>query len=80
MNFLSIATIVEVMCGSGTLDAALEAGELFAEQANREEDRATGADGGRMRWRYAPASVVAEHSRLAPRSAFCRRRMCRSTR
>lgn len=77
MNFLSPATIAEALCVPGALDAALEAGELFAEQVDRDEDRATGADGGRMRWRYAPSPVVAQHSTLAPRSAFCLRRSCR---
>lgn len=81
MNFLSLATIVEAMCGPGALDAAIEAGELFAEQANRKEDHATGADGGLLHsWPRAPTAFVVDHSRKAPRTAFCRRRMCRSTR
>ena len=77
MNFLSLVTFAEALCGPGALAAAIEAGELVAAHVDRNEDRCTGADGGRMRWRYAPAAVVALHSMLAPRSAFCLRRACR---
>lgn len=76
MNFLSLVTIAEALCGPGALDAAIEAGELVATHVDRNEDRCTGANGGRLRAGGSPA-VVAMHSMLAPRSAFCLRRACR---
>jgi hypothetical protein len=76
MNFLSLVTFAEALCGPGALDAAREAGELVAAHVDRNEDRCTGADGGRLRAGGRPAAV-ALHSMPAPRSAFCLRRACR---
>ncbi len=78
MNFLSLVTFAEALCGPGALDAALEAGDLVAAHVDRNEDRCTGADGGRMCIDELSATI-ALHSMLAPRSAFCLRRTCRRT-
>ena len=74
MNFLSLVTIAEALCGPGALDAALKAGDLFAEQVKRDEDRATGADGRKL---CAGGRSDAVAMLRPPRAAFCRRRMCR---
>lgn len=76
MSFLSLVTVAESLCCPGALDSALAAPDWMLREFNRDEDSESGANGWRMYIDDLPVTV-AEHSRLAPRSAFCRRRVCR---